>query len=51
MVFDRTCRAADDYDRELIETLRSLSPPMSLRGMALKMLEAAETDEGGEWIY
>ena len=51
MVFDKTCRAADNYDRELIEAIRSLTPPMSMRGLALKMLEASETEEGGEWIY
>ena len=51
MVFDRRSRMKVDFDRELQETLHRLSPPMSLEGMAMMMLENAANEQGGEWIY
>ena len=51
MVFDRECRERDNYDRELIETLYRLTPPMSLGSMAIKRLEAAVNEQGGDWMY
>ncbi len=51
MIFDRSTRAGDDYDRELIEELHALAPAGDMLGMAARMLEAAEREEGGEWIY
>ena len=51
MVFDRRCRFRVNYDRELQETIHRLTPPMSLEGMALMMLENADKEQGGEWMY
>jgi para-nitrobenzyl esterase len=51
MIFDRTTRAGSNYDRELIEDLHALAPGGDMLGMAARMLEAAEREEGGEWIY
>ena len=51
MVFDRRCRFKVNYDRELQETIHRLTPPMSLEGMALMMLENADKEQGGEWMY
>lgn len=51
MVFDRESRIGENYDRELIEELHALSPARDMLGMAARMLEAAERDEGGEWFY
>ncbi len=51
MIFDRQTRAGENYDRELIEKLHALAPAGDMLGMAVRMLEAAEREEGGEWIY
>ena len=51
MIFDRSTRAGENYDRELIEELHALAPAGDMLGMAVRMLEAAEREEGGEWIY
>ena len=51
MVFDRHSRLRLNYDRELIETIHSLTPPMSLDGIAVMMLENAVNEQGGEWMY
>ena len=51
MIFDRECRQGDNYDRELIETLNRLTPPMSLGSMAEKRLENAVNEQGGDWMY
>ena len=51
MIFDRSTRAGENYDRELIEVLHALAPAGDMLGMAVRMLEAAEREEGGEWIY
>lgn len=51
MIFDRYTRAEPNYDRELIEKLHALAPAGDMMGMAVRMLEAAEREEGGEWIY
>ena len=51
MVFDRRCRLRVDYDRELMETIHRLTPPMSLDGMAVMMLENAVNEQGGDWMY
>ena len=51
MIFDRSTRAGENYDRELIEALHALAPAGDMLGMAARMLEAAEREEGGEWIY
>ena len=51
MVFDRHSRLRDNYDRELMETLHRLTPPMSMDGLAVMMLENAANEQGGEWMY
>ena len=51
MIFDRSTRAGENYDRALIEALHALAPAGDMLGMAVRMLEAAEREEGGEWIY
>ena len=51
MIFDRTTRAGKNYDWDLIEELHALAPAGDMGGMAARMLEAAEREEGGEWIY
>ncbi len=51
MIFDRRTRAGENYDRDLMEALHALSPAGDMLGMAARMLEAAEREEGGEWIY
>ena len=51
MIFDRRTRAGENYDRDLIEKLHALAPAGDMLGMAVRMLEAAEREEGGEWIY
>ena len=51
MIFDRQTLAGFGHDRALIEALHALTPPMDMSGMAARMLEAAEREEGGEWIY
>ena len=51
MVFDRECRQGDNYDRELMETLNRLTPPAGLGGMAVRALENAVKEQGGDWMY
>ena len=51
MIFDRETRAGENYDRDLIEELHALAPAGDMLGMAVRMLEAAEREEGGEWFY
>ena len=51
MIFDRQTRAGENYDRDLIEELHALAPAGDMLGMAVRMLEAAEREEGGEWFY
>ena len=51
MIFDRQTRAGENYDRDLIEALHALAPAGDMLGMAVRMLEAAEREEGGEWFY
>ncbi len=51
MIFDRKCRVGDNFDRELMETLHELTPPMSLAGLAVMMLENSVNEQGGEWFY
>ena len=51
MIFDRETRPGDNYDRDLIEELHALAPAGDMLGMAVRMLEAAEREEGGQWIY
>lgn len=51
MIFDRSTRAGENYDRDLIEELHALAPGGDMLGMAARMLEAAEREEGGEWVY
>ena len=51
MVFDRRSHLKIDYDRELIETIHDLTPPMSMDGLAVMMLENAVNEQGGEWMY
>ena len=51
MVFDRHSRLRLNYDRELMETIHRLTPPMSMDGLAIMMLENAVNEQGGDWMY
>ncbi len=52
MVFDRDTRPEGRFDRDLVETLAEAVPAMNFfAGMAARAKKAAESDEGGEWIY
>ena len=51
---DGTLYLGDDVypgARELMETLHRLTPPMSMDGLAVMMLENAANEQGGEWMY
>ncbi len=51
MIFDRVCRTAQNYDRSLMEALRAAKAPMDMKTFVISMMENAEKEQGGDWLY